>query len=56
MGKWKNECDKWDVQGRKNGVTIENSLHLLLEVMCLFEVLEFTIVWMQRVQLKNYNK
>ncbi len=26
----------------KNGVTIESSLHLLLEVVCIFEILKFT--------------
>jgi len=36
MGRWKNECDRWDVQGwEKNKVTIESGLHLLLEV-CTF--------------------
>jgi hypothetical protein len=31
-------------------------LRLLLEVVRIFEVLEFAIIWMQKVQLKNYNK
>jgi hypothetical protein len=29
---------------RKNGVTIENNLHLLLEVVRVFKVLEFTTI------------
>jgi hypothetical protein len=29
---------------------------LLLEVVRFFEVLEFTAIWMERVELKNYSK
>jgi hypothetical protein len=32
-----------DIQGRKKWVIIENNLHLLLEIVCAFEALEFTI-------------
>jgi hypothetical protein len=57
VGKWKNECDKRDVQWQeKNEVIVESSLRLLLEVVRVFEVLEFTVICMQRVQLKNYKK
>jgi hypothetical protein len=38
----------------KKRVTVENNLHLLLEVMHIFEVLEFIIIRMQKLQLKNY--
>jgi hypothetical protein len=41
---------------RKNGVTIESNLRLLLEVVHVFEVLEFTAILVQKVQLKNYNE
>ncbi len=56
---WTNE--KMNVMGgmfkdEKNGVTIESNLHLLLEVVRFFEVLEFTAIWMERVELKNYSK
>ncbi len=38
----KNECDEQQAQGRKkNGVIVKSSLHLLLKVVCIFEVLEF---------------
>jgi hypothetical protein len=38
----KNECDEQQAQRRKkNGVIIKSSLHLLLKVVCIFEVLEF---------------
>jgi len=40
----------------KKKVTNESSLHLLLEVVCIFEVLEFTIRKMQKMKLKNYIK
>jgi len=40
----------------KNMVTIESNLHLLLEVMCIFKVLEFTLAGVQIVPLKNYKK
>jgi hypothetical protein len=41
----KNECDGRDVQGqKKKGVTVESSLRLLLEVVHIFKVLEFTII------------
>ncbi len=40
----------------KKGVTIGSNLRLLLEVMCVFEVLEFIVIWVHRVQLKNYSK
>jgi hypothetical protein len=29
---------------------------LLLEVVRIFEVLEFTTIWMEKVELKNYSK
>jgi hypothetical protein len=38
------ECDAWDVQGRKKRVTVENNLRLLLDVVHVFEVLEFTTI------------
>jgi hypothetical protein len=31
-------------------------LHFLVEVVHIFKILEFTTIWMQKVQLKNYNK
>jgi hypothetical protein len=40
----KNECDGRDVQGREKKVTIKSSLHLLLEVVHIFEVLEFIAI------------
>jgi hypothetical protein len=52
-GRWKNECDGQDVQGHEKWVIVESSLCLLLEVVRIFEVLEFIVVW---VQLKNYNE
>ncbi len=55
-GRWKNECDKQDVQGWEKKVIVESSLHLLLEVVCVFEVLEFIAIWTSKMQLKNYNK
>jgi hypothetical protein len=42
-GKLKNECNGREVQGWKKEVTIENDLHLLLEVVHVFKVLEFTV-------------
>ena len=38
----KNECNGQDVQGQKKGVIVEGSLCLLIEIMCIFEVIEFT--------------
>jgi hypothetical protein len=29
---------------KKNGVIVENNLRLLLEVVCVFEILEFIVV------------
>ncbi len=43
--KWKNECDGWDLQGQKK-VIVESNLHLLLEVVHIFKVLEFIAIWM----------
>ncbi len=52
-------CKKMNAMGgrfkdEKNGVIIKNNLHLLLEVVRIFKVLEFMLAWMQIVPLKNY--
>jgi len=54
-------CKKLNVRrerfkDEKNMVTVESNLHLLLEVVCIFKVLEFTSAWVQIVPLKNYRK
>jgi hypothetical protein len=41
---------------RKNRVIVESNLHLLLEVVRIFIVLEFSAIWMRRMQLKNYSE
>jgi hypothetical protein len=43
VGRLKNECDGQDVKDKKNKVTIKNDFHLLLEVVSVFEVLEFKV-------------
>jgi hypothetical protein len=53
--------EKMNVMGgmfkdKKKWENHRNQLCLLLEVMRIFKVLEFTTIWVQRVQLKNYNK
>ncbi len=45
VGKKKNAMGK-KLKDEKNGVTIESSLGLLLEIVRVFEVLEFTTTWM----------
>jgi hypothetical protein len=39
----KNECNRRDIQRQKKKVTVENNLHLLLEVMSVVEVLDFIV-------------
>jgi hypothetical protein len=43
---WENEKMNVTIRclRKKNGITIENDLCLLLEVVCIFEVLEFTTI------------
>jgi len=41
-------------KNEKKKVIVESNLHLLLEVVRIFKVLEFTVIIMQKVQLKNY--
>jgi len=43
-------------KAKKKGVTMESSLCLLLEVVCIFETLEFVVAWLQKMLLKNYRK
>jgi len=38
---------------RKNRVIVKSNLHLFLEVVHIFVVLEFSTIWMRRMQLKN---
>jgi len=37
----------------KKRVIVESNLHLLLEVVRIFVVLEFSTIWMRKMQLKN---
>jgi hypothetical protein len=51
--KWMWRAISWRT---KKGVTIKSKLCLLLEVVCIFKILEFTIVWVQKVWLRNYKE
>jgi len=41
---------------RKNKVIVESNLHLLLKIVRIFVVLEFSTIWMCIMQLKNYSE
>jgi len=42
MDRSKNECNGQEAQGKKKKVIVKVSFRLLLEAMCVFEVLECT--------------
>jgi hypothetical protein len=55
VGRSKNECNGREAQGwKKNELIVKTCFPLLSEVVCVFEVLECTKTWMQRVWFKNY--
>jgi hypothetical protein len=43
-GREKNEYNGQDVQGQKNEVIVENNLRLLLDVVHVFELMEFKTI------------
>jgi hypothetical protein len=43
-------------KARKNKVIFKKSLCLFLEVVHIFEILEFAVTWVQKLLLKNYKE